>query len=134
MEGRIIMRKCRKYIEHAMSCNPSRKLYGIITQKTTILIFTVMRTSKYCMLTSFFFIIMQRVVRVFVNSLLEILYINYLYFDNVEQNNSDCIVRLKSTLVCQHVQLVYSSTAGNLACNRILQPTQFSCCPSVVLL
>jgi len=46
--------------------------------------------------------------------LFEILYINYLYFDNAKQNNSECIVRLKSTLIGQHVQLAYNTTGGNL--------------------
>jgi hypothetical protein len=112
MEDRIIQRiKGTKYIEHAMSWDPSTKLYSIITQKTI-----VMRTSNQILHVNKFlnFIIMQNVLQVFVNSLFEILYISYLYFDNAKQNNSECIVRLKSTLIGQHVQLVNSTTAGSL--------------------
>jgi hypothetical protein len=112
MEDRIIQRiKGTKYTEHAMSCDPSTKLYGIVTQKTTVL-----RTSNHILHVNKFlhFIIMQSVLQVFVNSFFEIMYKNYLYFDNSKQNNSECIVRLKSTLIGQHVQLVYSAAAGSL--------------------
>jgi hypothetical protein len=113
MEDRIIQRiKGTKYIEHAMSWDPSMKLYGIVTQKTT-----VMRTSNQILHVNKFlhFIIMQSVLQVFVNSLFENLHINYLYFDNAKQNNSECIVWLQSTLIGQHVQLVYSTTAGSFS-------------------
>jgi hypothetical protein len=89
MEDRMIQKiKGTKYIEHTMSWDPSMKLYGIITQKTT-----VMRTSNQILHVKKFLHVLQ----VFVNPLFEILYINYLYFDNAKQNNSECIASLKST-------------------------------------
>jgi len=83
-----------------------------------------MRTSNQILRVNKFlhFIIMQIVLQVFVNSLFEILYIHYLYFDNAKQNNSERIVRLKSTLMGQHVQFVYSTTAGSLHVTEFRSP------------
>lgn len=112
MEDRIIQRiKGTKYIENAMSWDPSTKLYGIVTQKTT-----VMRNSNQILHVNKFihFVIMHSVLQLFVNSMFWGPVYKLFVFDNAKQNNSECIVRLTSTLICQHVQLVYSTTAGNL--------------------
>jgi hypothetical protein len=60
------MIKGTKYIEHAMSWDPSTEPYGIVTHKTT-----VTRTSNQILHVNKFlhFFIMQSVLQVFVNSM-----------------------------------------------------------------